>query len=59
MAGDRTLKLSLLAETKNLIDGLNKGKKESESFGDKIDSINRKVGLAFAAMGAAATAMAL
>jgi len=59
MAGDRTLKLSLLAETKNLIDGLNKGKKESESFGDKIDSINRKVGLAFAAMGAAATAMAV
>lgn len=59
MAGDRTLKLSLLADTKNLIDGLNKGKKESETFGDKIDNINRKVGLAFAAMGAAATAMAV
>jgi hypothetical protein len=59
MAGDRTLKLSLLADTKNLIDGLNKGKKESETFGDKIDAINRKVGLAFAAMGAAATGMAL
>jgi len=57
--GDRTLKLSLLADTKNLIDGLNKGKKESETFGDKIDAINKKVGLAFAAMGAAATAMAL
>jgi hypothetical protein len=59
MAGDRTLKLSLLADTKNLIDGLNKGKKESETFGDKIDAINRKVGLAFAAMGAAATGMAI
>jgi hypothetical protein len=59
MAGDRTLKLSLLADTKNLVDGLNKGQKESQTFGDKIDSINRKVGLAFAAMGAAATAMAL
>jgi|DEB0MinimDraft_3_1074331.scaffolds.fasta_scaffold04031_3 hypothetical protein len=59
MAGDRTLKLQLLADTKNLIDGLNKGKKESETFGDKIDAINKKVGLAFAAMGAAATAMAL
>ena len=59
MAGDRTLKLSLLADTKNLVDGLNKGQKESETFGDKIDSINKKVGLAFAAMGAAATAMAL
>lgn len=59
MAGDRTLKLQLLADTKNLVDGLNKGKKESETFADKIDKINRKVGLAFAAMGAAATAMAV
>jgi hypothetical protein len=59
MAGDRTLKLSLLADTKNLIDGLNKGQKESQTFGDKIDAINKKVGLAFAAMGAAATAMAV
>lgn len=59
MAGDRTLKLSLLADTKNLVDGLNKGQKESQTFGDKIDNINRKVGLAFAAMGAAATAMAV
>ena len=57
--GDRTLKLSLLADTKNLIDGLNKGKKETETFGDKIESINKKVGLAFAAMGAAASAMAI
>lgn len=59
MAGDRTLKLSLLADTKNLVDGLNKGQKESQTFGDKIDGINKKVGLAFAAMGAAATAMAI
>ena len=57
--GDRTLKLSLLADTKNLIDGLNKGQKESQTFGDKIDAINKKDGLAFAAMGAAATAMAV
>ena len=59
MAGDRTLKLSLLADTKNLVDGLNKGQKESQTFADKIEGVNRKVGLAFAAMGAAATAMAL
>jgi len=59
MAGDRTLKLSFLADVKNLVDGLNKGKKETETFGDKIDNINKKVGLAFAAMGAAATAMAV
>lgn len=57
--GDRTLKLSLLADTKNLVDGLKKGEKSTETFGDKIDNINRKVGIAFAAMGTAATAMAL
>jgi hypothetical protein len=57
--GDRTLKLSLLADTKNLVDGLKKGEKQSETFGDKIESINKKVGLAFAAMGAAAGAMAI
>lgn len=59
MAGDRTLKLSLLADTKNLLDGLKKGEQSSQTFGDKIDGINRKVGLAFAAMGAAAAAMAV
>jgi hypothetical protein len=58
-SGDRTLKLSLLADTKNLVDGLKKGEKETETFGDKIESINKKVGLAFAAMGAAATGMAI
>lgn len=58
-SGDRTLKLSLLADTKNLVDGLKQGEKQSETFGDKIESINKKVGLAFAAMGAAAGAMAL
>lgn len=57
--GDRTLKLSLLADTKNLVDGLKKGEKETKTFGDTIESINKKVGLAFAAMGAAAGAMAL
>lgn len=57
--GDRTLKLSLLADTKNLVDGLKQGEKQTETFGDKIESINKKVGLAFAAMGAAATGMAL
>jgi hypothetical protein len=53
MAGDRTLKLSLLADTKNLIDGLNKGSKEIEGFGTQISNISEKAVKAFAALGVA------
>lgn len=59
MAGDRTLKLTLLAETKQLVDGLSKGSKATESFGDQITAIGKKVAVAFAAMGAAAGAFAV
>jgi hypothetical protein len=58
MAGDRTLSLKLLADTKNLTDGLNKGAKATESFGDQMTAIGKKVATAFAAMGAAASAFA-
>lgn len=53
MAGDRTLKLSLLADTKNLIDGLNKGSKATESFGKQIGDISEKAVKAFALLGGA------
>lgn len=59
MAGDRTLKLSLLADTKNLVDGLNNGAKSTESFGKQIGEISKKAVLAFAAIGAAGAAMAV
>ena len=58
MAGDRTLKLSILADTKNLVDGLKKGEQSSDSFGAKIADISKKAALALAAAGAAAVAFA-
>ena len=56
MAGSRTLKLSILAETKDLVDGLNKASKSTETFGDKATEFGKKAALAFAVAGAAALA---
>ena len=56
MAGSRTLKLSILAETKDLVAGLNTASKETESFGDKATAFGKKAALAFAVAGAAALA---
>ena len=56
MAGSRTLKLSILAETKDLVAGLNTASKETESFGDKATEFGKKAALAFAVAGAAALA---
>ena len=58
MAGDRTLKLSILADTANLVAGLKKGEDSSESFGAKIADVGKKAALALAAAGAAAVAFA-
>jgi hypothetical protein len=58
MAGSRTLKLSILAETKDLVAGLNKASKETESFGDKATAFGKKAALAFAVAGTAALAFA-
>jgi len=54
MAGSRTLKLSILAETKDLVAGLNTASKETQSFGDKATEFGKKAALAFAVAGAAA-----
>jgi hypothetical protein len=59
MAGDRTLSLKLLGDTKNLIDGLNKGAKATESFGKQIGDISAKVVKSFLAIGAAVGALSL
>lgn len=56
MAGSRTLKLSILAETKDLVEGLNTASKETQSFGDKATEFGKKAALAFAVAGAAALA---
>jgi hypothetical protein len=58
MAGSRTLKLSILAETKDLVDGLGKATKSTETFGDKATEFGKKAALAFAVAGAAALAFA-
>lgn len=56
--GSRTLKLSILAETKDLVDGLSKASKETESFGDKATEFGKKAAVAFALAGAAVLAFA-
>ncbi len=58
MAGSRTLKLSILAETKDLVDGLGKATKSTETFGEKATEFGKKAALAFAVAGAAALAFA-
>ena len=59
MAGQsRTLKLSILGETKQLVDSLNSGKKSVQSFEDKILDFSKKSALAFAAAATAAAAYA-
>ena len=56
--GSRTLKLSILAETKDLVDGLSKASKETETFGDKATEFGKKAAVAFAVAGGAALAFA-
>jgi len=52
--GSRTLKLSILAETKDLVAGLKTASTETESFGNKATEFGKKAALAFAVAGAAA-----
>lgn len=60
MAQDyRTLKLEVLAETKQFVKGMNDANKETQTFGDKMVDFGKKAGLALAAVGAAAGAMAI
>ena len=59
MAGSRTLKLNILADTKNLVDGLNKANGEVSEAGSKIGDTFKKVGVAVAAAAAAAGAFAI
>ena len=58
MAGNRTLKLSILADVDDLKKKLGQGQDEVTSFGDKVSDFGKKAGLAFAAATAAAAAYA-
>ena len=57
--GSRTLKLSILAETKQLTDSLKSATNDVETFGDKMGEFGKKAALAFAAVGAAAVGFAI
>lgn len=59
MAGSRTLKLNILAETKDLVDGLKKADSATQDAGSRIGDGFKKVGLAVAAAGAAVGAFAV
>lgn len=58
MAGNRTLKLSILGDVDNLRKSLDTGSKDVQSFGDKIGKFGKIAGAAFAAAGVAAAAYA-
>jgi hypothetical protein len=58
MAGNRTLKLSILGDVDNLKKSLDAGSKDVQSFGDKVSDFGKKAGVAFAVAGAAAVAYA-
>lgn len=59
MADIRTLKLALLADTKNFIDGLDKADKETKTFTNKLDDALKLGAKAFLALGSAAATAAL
>jgi hypothetical protein len=58
MAGNRTLKLSILADVDDLKKKLGQGSNEVEGFGTKLGKFGKVAGLAFAAATAAAAAYA-
>jgi hypothetical protein len=59
MADIRTLKLALLADTKDFIAGLDKADKETKNFSSKLDDALKVGAAAFLAVGAAAGTMAI
>ena len=59
MADIRTLKLALLADTKDLIDGLNKSDNETRTFTNKLDDALKIGAKAFLALGTAAATAAI
>ena len=58
-SGSRTLKLSILADVDQLKKSLAQGEKDTQSFGDKMEGVGKKIGVAFAVAAAAAAAYAV
>jgi hypothetical protein len=59
MAGNRTLKLTILGDTDNLVKSLKGAEKETETFGEKATEFGKKAAAAFAVAGAAIGAFAV
>jgi hypothetical protein len=59
MAGSRTLKLNILADTKDLVDGLRKANSQVSGASSGIGNAFKKIGAVVAAAGAAVGAFAL
>jgi hypothetical protein len=59
MSQPRILKLGILADTKDLVDGLKKADDATRTAGDRIGDAFKKVGIAVAAAGAAVGAFAI
>ena len=59
MAGNRTLKLSILADTDDLVKGLKKAEGETANAGNRIGDTFKKVGAAAIAAGAVVSAFAI
>ena len=59
MAGNRTLKLTILGDTENLVKSLKGAEKDTETFGEKAAEFGKKAAAAFAVAGAAITAFAV
>lgn len=59
MAGNRTLKLTILGDTDNLLKSLKGAETSTETFGERVSEFGKKAAIAFAAAGAAVTAFAV
>lgn len=57
--GSRTLKLTILGDVDNLTKSLKTAEADTDTFGNKVGDVGKKVGLAFAAAAAAAGAYAV
>lgn len=58
-AGSRTLKLTILGDVDNLTKSLKTAEADTDTFGNKVSDVGKKVGLAFVAAAAAAGAYAV
>lgn len=59
MAGDRTLTLKILGDTKDLVDSLGKASKSTDSFAKQVGDISGKIVKSFALIGGAVAGLSI